>query len=79
MASQDKGSGPEAGQIVLYNYAVPATPPPAPLLAPAIIYGLGTSGTVNLNYFNSSGATNVTNVKFDYNLSAQTWAYPQFL
>lgn len=75
MASQDKGSGPEAGQMVLYNSGSTGSP----TIVPAIIYGLGTNGTVNINYFNASGATNATNVKFDYNLSGSTWAYPPFL
>lgn len=75
MASQDKGAGPEVGQMVLYNYGSTSSP----TIAPAIIYAVAAAGTVSLNYFTSGGATNATGAKFDYNLSGSTWAYPQFL
>lgn len=71
MASEDKGAGPQICQPVLYNNGG--------TIVSAMIYGLGTSGTVNLVYFNASGATSATNVPFNPNLAASSWAYPAFI
>jgi hypothetical protein len=76
MASNDKSEGPQVGQVVLYNNGG--------TIVPAIIYAVATAGTVSLNYFNASGATNVTGVGYDSGfggtgLPSSRWTYMPYL
>lgn len=71
MSREDRGAGPQVGQTILYNNSG--------TIVPGIIYAVATAGTVSLVYFNASGATSVTGVKFDYTQSSGTYTYPDFL
>jgi hypothetical protein len=72
MASNDKSEGPQVGQVVLYNNSG--------TIVPAVIYAVASAGTVSLNYFNASGATNVTGVGYDsgYPPSGR-WSYMPYI
>jgi len=65
MADNDTGEGPQVGQVVLYNSGSTSSP----TIVPAIIYAVSaTTGSVSLNYFNASGATNVATSNYDSGL-----------
>jgi hypothetical protein len=71
MASNDKGAGPQVGQVVLYNNGGTVTA--------EIIYAVAAAGTVSLVYFTSGGpATSATGVGYDVGPATSKWAYPPF-
>lgn len=72
MSAEDRGAGPQVGQTVLYNNSG--------TIVPAMVYAVATAGTISLVFFNASGATNATGVKYDNTrATASTWSYPDFL
>jgi hypothetical protein len=71
MASNDKGAGPQVGQVVLYNNGG--------VIVSAIIYAVATNGTVSLVFFGTATpATSATGVAYDVNLGTSKWAYTPF-
>ena len=79
MADNDQAEGPQIGQVVLYNNSG--------TIVPAVIYAVSsTTGSVSLNFFNASGATNVTTSNYDSGvhydgtqLASGRWTYMPYL
>lgn len=68
MASPERNEGPRMGQTVIYNNSG--------TLVPAVIYSVRTDGSVDLVFFNASGATSVTQKVHDPNLASGRWNWP---
>lgn len=72
MAANDKGSGPQIGQVVLYNNGGTITA--------AIIISIAAAGTIGLVYFTSGGPATATS-GINYSVGAgttSTWGYMPF-
>ena len=78
MADNDTAEGPQGGQVVLYSNSG--------TIVPAIIYAVSvTTGSVSLNYFDATGAHNVTTSNYDSGVGSGAglisgrWTYMTFL
>lgn len=71
MASNDKGAGPQVGQMVLYNLTGTGN-------VPAVITQINATGTVGVSYFTGAGATFTSGVGFDPAAASNKWSYMPF-